>query len=225
MRTVCGLARRMQRFVRRGVRPIVVGSPRSVADQQIVARRPAPGGRLGEQRRDGVLLTQVDSTTCGSAVLVMLAALFETAADRAGSDRSPGARFGARQLQVHRQTNRFWPRALGTTPWGMVRWLHDHAPAAGSYRVRLVDDLAAADVDEVIAMVVAALVAGRPVPLLVGAAVPRHYVLALGPHADGWRVYEPTSGSVRALDPAAIRRRSLALVLGHERLHAVLLPA
>jgi hypothetical protein len=65
---------------------------------------------------------------------------------------------------------------------------------------------------------------GRPVPLLVGSFVPRHYVLALGADVDGWRVYEPTSGQVRALDPAAIGERRLAPVLGFDRLHAVLLP-
>ena len=64
-----------------------------------------------------------------------------------------GARFDARQKQVHRETNRFWPRALGTTPWGAVRWLRDHVPAAGRHRVRLVDDTSAGDVADVLAAV------------------------------------------------------------------------
>ena len=62
-----------------------------------------------------------------------------------GSARGFGARYDARQKQVHRESNRFWPQALGTTPWGMVGWLRRHAPAAGPYRVRLVDDTSAAD--------------------------------------------------------------------------------
>jgi hypothetical protein len=50
-------------------------------------------------------------------------------------------------------------------------------------------------------------------------------VLALRTDGDGWRVYEPTSGQVRLLDPAAVRGRRLAPVLGFDRLHAVLLPS
>ena len=70
-----------------------------------------------------------------------------------------------------------------------------------------------------------ALAAGRPVPLLVGPFVPRHYCLALSLHDEGgWRVYEPTSGQVRALDLATIRSATLAPVLGFDHLHAVLLP-
>jgi hypothetical protein len=136
-----------------------------------------------------------------------------------------GARYDARQKEVHGQTNRIWPQALGTTPWGAVRWLREHAPAAGRYRVRLVDDASAADVAGVIDDVRAALAAGRPVPLLVGSFVPRHYVLALRTDGDGWRVYEPTGGQVRLLDLATVRERRLAPVLGFDRLHAVLLPS
>ncbi|WP_214369242.1 hypothetical protein [Pseudonocardia sp. H11422] len=244
MRTVCGLARRAQR--------ILTGRP---AAEPATAVRPLTGGGRplltdvpGEQRHAGVRLDQVDPTTCGSAVLVALAAWADSAeAERldgagaagagiaagatAGADF--GARFDARQRRVHRETNRIWPRALGTTPWGMVRWLRDNLPGAGPYRVRLVDDVSAADLDDAIAAVGAALAAGRPVPLLVGPAVPRHYVLALGPVAGaggdggdraGWRVYEPTSGSVRVVDRDAVRERRLAPVLGFDRLHAVLLP-
>jgi hypothetical protein len=108
----------------------------------------------------------------------------------------------------------------------MVAWLRRHAPGAGPYRVRLVDDASATDVEDALAATGAALATGRPVPLLVGTLVPRHYVLALGVQGDGrWRVYEPTSGQVRALDPQLARARRLAPVLGFDRLHAVLLPA
>jgi hypothetical protein len=80
------------------------------------------------------------------------------------------------------------------------------------------------DVAQVIDTVGTAL-AGRPVPLLVGSFVPRHYVLALRADGDGWRVYEPTSGQVRALDLRLVRERRLGSVLGFDRLQAVLLPA
>ena len=136
-----------------------------------------------------------------------------------------GARFDARQKQVHRESTRFWPQSLGTTPWGMVGWLRRHAPGAGPYRVRLVDDVSAPDLTDALDAVGGALSAARPVPLLVGSLVPRHYVLALGPQDGDWLVYEPTSGQVRVLSPDLVRSRRLAPVLGFDRLHAVLLPA
>jgi hypothetical protein len=198
-------------------------------------RRPLLTDRLGPQHHAGAVLDQVDGTTCGSAVLVALAAWADPAEvvrlETAPSGGAPaggggfGARYDARQKQVHHETNRFWPQALGTTPWGAARWLRDHVPAAGRYRVRLVDDTSATDVADVVAAVGAALAAGRPVPLVVGAFVPRHYVLALGAEGDGWRVYEPTSGQVRLVDLAAVRERRTAPLLGFDRLHAVLLPA
>ncbi len=201
-------------------------------------RRPLLTDRLGRQQHAGAVLDQVDGTTCGSAVLVALAAwadpaelerLEATSAARPLTGGGFGAAYDARQKQVHRQTNRFWPQALGTTPWAAARWLRDHVPAAGRHRVRLVDDTSPADVDALIAVVGTALDAGRPVPLLVGSFVPRHYVMALSrgtepTDGDGWRVYEPTSGQVRLVDPAVIRARRLAPLLGFDRLHAALLP-
>jgi hypothetical protein len=252
MRTVVGMARwvgsRVGQVARRNSSPEQAAQVRPLA----AGRRPLLTDRLGEQRRGGVRLDQVDGTTCGSAVLVALAAWADpaetarldgddsngddTAAAVTGSGVAAGARagvaigfgerFDARQREVHRQSTRFWPQALGTSPWGMVRWLRRHVPGAGPYRVRLVDDVSAADVDDALAQARAALAAGRPVPLLVGALVPRHYVLALGVQGDGrWRVYEPTSGEVRALDLRLVRERRLAPVLGFDRLQALLLPA
>jgi hypothetical protein len=233
MRTVSGFGRQvgkvLARLRPRRSTPVVLVS----AGTSTIERRPLLSDRLGEQRHAGAVLDQVDGTTCGSAVLVALAAWADPA-EVTRLETSPGgkpllgtgfgARYDARQKQVHGETNRFWPQALGTTPWGAVRWLRDHAPAAGRYRVRLVDDMSAADLVQVIDTVTTAL-AARPVPLLVGSSVPRHYVLALRVDADGWRVYEPTSGQVRLLDLAAVRERRLGPVLGFDRLHAVLLPS
>jgi hypothetical protein len=245
MRTVVGVARwigsRVGRVTRRPL-PEPVARVRPLA----AGKRPLLSDRLGEQRRGGARLDQVDGTTCGSAVLIALAAWADPAemqhldgaeaATASGSGVAAGAqagvaigfggRYDARQKEVHRQSTRFWPQALGTTPWGMVGWLRRHVPAAGPYRVRLVDDVSAADVDDVLGQAGAVLAAGRPVPLLVGSLVPRHYVLALGVQDDGrWRVYEPTSGQVRALDLRLVRERRLAPILGFDRLQAVLLPA
>jgi hypothetical protein len=236
MRTVCGLGQQVvglvSRFLPRRATSVAgfTGSATATA-----GRRPLVSDRLGPQHHAGAVLDQVDGTTCGSAVLVALAAWADPAAlDRleAAPTDGPmpastgfGARYDAWQKQVHRQTNRFWPQALGTTPWGAARWLRDHVPAAGRYRVRLVDDTSSADVEALLAAVDAALAAGRPVPLVVGSFVPRHYVLALRADGDGWRVYEPSSGQVRLLDRAAVGERRLAPVLGFDRLHAVLLPS
>jgi hypothetical protein len=237
MRTVCGWGRLAQALVGRGRGAVV----------QVAAVRPLAGGRsplitdqLGLQTRGGAKLDQVDGTTCGSAVLVALAAwadpgetrrLDGAAAALAGSATAGvtvgfGARYDARQREVHTESTRFWPQALGTSPWGMVAWLRRNAPGAGPYRVRLVDDTSATDVSAVIDTVDAALAAGRPVPLLIGTFVPRHYCLAVTREgADAWRVYEPTSGAVTVVDLDVVRRRALAPVLGFDRLHAVLTPA
>ena len=234
MRTVSGFGRQVVRLVSRLVprRSTSVAGFRTSATA--TAGRPLLTDRLGPQRHAGAVLDQVDGTTCGSAVLVALAAWAdpeELTRLEASATGQPligggfGARYDARQKQVHRQTNRFWPQALGTTPWGAVRWLRDHVPAAGRHRVRLVDDTSAADVAELIKVVGAALAAGRPVPLLVGAFVPRHYVLAMRADDGGWRVYEPTSGQVRLVDLAAVRERRLGPLLGFDRLHAALLPS
>ena len=234
MRTVCGFGRRGVRLASRFL-PRKASSPAgfSTSATATAGRRPLLSDRLGPQHHAGAVLDQVDGTTCGSAVLVALAAWADPAelarleAPPAGQPLTGGgfgARYDARQKQVHRETNRFWPQALGTTPWGAARWLRDHVPAAGTYRVRLVDDTSAADVAAMIEVVRAALSAGRPVPLVVGSFVPRHYVLALRADGDAWHVYEPTSGQVRLLDLAALRERRLAPVLGFDRLHAVLLP-
>ena len=229
MRTVCGWARWLRRPLRRRtpvLRPVATARP-------LVAGHPLLSGEPGEQRRSGCRLDQVDTTTCGSAVLVALAAWADPAEldhldvreVSGGRVRGFGERYDDRQLQIHRQTNRWWPRALGTTPWAMAGWLRRHVPAAGRYRVRLVDDLDATDVAAVRAEIDQAAAAGRPVPLLVGSSVPRHYVLVLGLQEEHWRVYEPSSGAVRVVDPARVGQQRLGAVLGWDRLHAALLPA
>lgn len=238
MRTVCGLARSVQRLVaRRRVEPAPVPPVRLLA----AGRRPLVADRLGPQHYGGAVLDQVDGTTCGSAVLLALAVWAEpaeldrlegisgravagTATAAVGVGVGFGARYDVRQQQVHRESTKYWPAALGTSPWGMVAWLRRYAPAAGPYRVRLVDDASVADVDDAVALVDAALATGRPVPLLIGAFVPRHYVMAVGAGPAGWRIYEPTSGEVREVPRDLVRGRATAGLLGFDRLHALLLP-
>jgi hypothetical protein len=183
----------------------------------------------GPQRRFGVLIDQVDATTCGSAVLLVLATWADPLATLALTTPEFNVlgfeyRLDRRQLTIHRQSNRLWPRALGTSPWGMVGWLRRHAAGLGPYRVRLVDADSTADIAAAVAEVNAALDLADLVPLLVGAAVPRHYALALSRRGGEWRVYDPGSGEVRVVPVEAVRQRELAPLLGFDRLQAVLLP-
>jgi hypothetical protein len=238
MRTLLGWVRWAQLSFRRGKGGGTVA--------KVAAVRPLAGGRapliddrVGLQTRGGAKLDQVDGTTCGSAVLVALAAWADPTETRQLDGRSGGAaavgaaglavgfggRYDARQRQVHKESTKFWPQALGTSPWGMVAWLRRHAPGAGPYRVRLVDDRNAADLTAVIGAANAALAVGRPVPLLVGAVLPRHYCLALSQGGESWHVYEPTSGEVRVVPLEQVRRSTLTDLLGFDRLSAVLLPS
>ena len=144
MRTLLGWGRWAQLLFRRGKGGGAVA--------KVAAVRPLAGGRapliddrLGLQTRGGAKLDQVDGTTCGSAVLVALAAWADPTetrrldgrAGRRGAGPRPGmavgfgGRYDARQRQVHKESTKFWPQALGTSPWGMVAWLRRHAPGAG----------------------------------------------------------------------------------------------
>lgn len=178
----------------------------------------------GRQCRDGVPVDQVDGTTCGAAVLVVLRAALDGGYRATVIDpRLEPGRFGAEQLLVHRQSTRWWPRALGTSPWGMAGWLRRSGVV--SLRVRLVDAADGTDLAAVVAEVDAALAAGWAVPLLVGSLVPRHWCLALpGLPEGGWLAYEPSSGSVRQVPAATVAERRLKPVLGFGDLQAVLLP-
>lgn len=206
---------------------------------------------------------QVDGTTCGAAVLGLLAAAGDPAlaawlvtgdlpdddvppeldglvlpeppephdADAPTWFRSPddrvvhvtatpaeasATRWGLLQAALHRRSTLRavagmlpWPRSLGTPPWGAARVAR--FPGV-RFRAVLVDDTRPDEVAAVLDAVDRALDAGVPVPLYaggdladgVGAAVPRHVVLAVGRTPDGYRVYEPGAGRVLALPRAAL---------------------
>ena len=137
-----------------------------------------------------------------------------------------GGRYDARQRQVHKESTKFWPQALGTSPWGMVAWLRRHAPGAGPYRVRLVDDRNPADLTAAIEAANAALAVGRPVPLLVGVGraaplLPR----AVGDAATPGTSTSPPAARSGVVPLDHVRRSALAGLLGFDRLSAVLLPS
>ena len=160
----------------------------------------------------GMWLRQRDGVTCGPSVAVMAGALLD--ADYGAPLNDAGAQrwFAAEQGRVHRSVNLLWPRALGTTPAGMARALSAYGvpyrwrPAPGG-----VDD------------VTAALQAERPVAMLIGAAIPRHWVLLTALRDQTVRTYEPSSGRLLDVDLTDIRGARLR-GLGFPRPFAFVLP-
>lgn len=164
---------------------------------------------------------QRDGVTCGPSVAVMAGALLD--ADYGAhlfSGRTEGAQqwFDAEQGRVHRAVNMVWPRALGTTPAGMARAITGHSTARGArYRWR------PARRGDSLHDVITALAGGWPVAMLIGAAIPRHWVLLTEVAGSALRVYEPSSGRLHVVDAAAIRESRLG-ALGFPRPFAFVLP-
>lgn len=150
---------------------------------------------------------QRDGVTCGPSVAVMAGALLD--ADYGAhlfGGRTDGAQqwFDAEQGRVHRAVNTVWPRALGTTPAGMARAITAHSIGRGAaYRWRPVRR------GEPLADVTGALDAGWPVAMLIGTAIPRHWVLLTECSQAGLRCYDPATGRLHSVDPEAIREARL----------------
>ncbi|MFO7162203.1 MAG: hypothetical protein DIU75_002535 [Mycolicibacterium hassiacum] len=121
----------------------------------------------------GLLLRQHDGVTCGPTVAVVSGGLLDPARLAAWADPD---RFADEQRRVHRRVNRIWPRRLGTTPPAMARAMNEQGAAAGvRYRWRLYRGCGDPLTD-----VLAAARANRPVAMLVGGVIPRHWVLIGG---------------------------------------------
>ena len=161
---------------------------------------------------------QRDGVTCGPSVAVMAGTLLDA---EYGSPLSTGWAqqwFDAEQGRVHRAVNMVWPRALGTTPAGMARAITAHSTARGArYRFR------PARRSDSLADVTAALGAGWPVAMLIGAAIPRHWVLLTEVAGPVMRCYEPSSGRLHPVTADDIRKARLA-GLGFPRPFAFVLP-
>ncbi|MDT5162259.1 MAG: hypothetical protein QOC90_2569 [Mycobacterium sp.] len=161
-------------------------------------------------------LRQRDGVTCGPTVAVVAGALLDPG--RQG-DLSDQAWFADEQARVHAEVNRIWPRWLGTTPTGMARALTARSSSSGvRYRWRLFrgrrDGLS--DVRRAVA-------ADLPVAMLIGRFIPRHWVLIVDVDWLQWQCYEPSSGEVRSVEVAAVRRSRLS-GLGYPRPFAFVLP-
>lgn len=204
---------------------------RAVVDPLRRLDGPGAGPAVRTLEIAGAPAHQTDGTTCGSAVLGLLAAAGdpvlalwlatglrpgEAARDEPADARTRSGveRFRRLQQALKRRTNRHglgplpWPAALGTPPWGAAR-------AARYADVAFVDRVVAGPGAQRVGR--AALVAasrGVPVPLFTGGdlalglatAVPRHVVLLTdADEAAGWcRVYEPSSGTLHTLPAGAL---------------------
>jgi hypothetical protein len=166
-------------------------------------------------------LVQRDGVSCGPAVAVVAGALLDPGyrAQLAGPEW-----FGAEQARVHAAANRLWPRALGTTPWGMATAISRHGVRYGWRRVRP----GSARHDDAMADVRRAVTAGRPVALLLGTGrpwvIPRHWVLIVAVDGETLRCYEPSSGEVRTVPTSDVCRGRLT-GLGFPRPLVLVLPA
>lgn len=168
----------------------------------------------------GLTLRQRDGVTCGPSVALVAGALLDPRRRAAFAEPASGpAWFDTEQLRLHAELNRIWPRRLGTTPSGMARALTAQGSTVGvCYRWRLFrlrrDRLAD---------VVSAVTTGRPVAMLVGRFIPRHWVLIVDAVGGTLTCYEPSSGEARSVDVDAVRRSRLT-GLGYPRPFAFAVP-
>ncbi|HOA58895.1 MAG TPA: hypothetical protein PKI09_12985 [Dermatophilaceae bacterium] len=170
---------------------------------------------------------QLDGRTCGPTALTTARMLRDPAlADwvRTGAKHgrafpdgpTPQERLAAYHALVHARTNALvgpggrlqvpWPRALGTTPWGVCRELESGAADPGArYRIVTVRRVGEARLIELVERLAGHLRPGRPGVLFVGSAtLPRHVAL-LVPGPDGSvLVHDPSAGSVSELDVTAL---------------------
>ena len=168
-------------------------------------------------------LRQRDGVSCGPSVAVVAAAILDSDyGARLFSGRPDAAQrwFADEQGRVHRAANSVWPRALGTTPAGMVRVVNSHSTVRYRWRPARPRDA--------LRDVFAALTSGWPVAMLIGSTIPRHWVLLTevresecGP---ALRCYEPSSGRLDSVDAADIRAGTLS-GLGFPRPFAFVLPS
>lgn len=161
---------------------------------------------------------QRDGVTCGPSVAVMAGALLDRDYGRALSSSAAQQWFDAEQGRVHQAVNMVWPRALGTTPAGMARAITERSKRSGvRYRWR------PARRGDALTDVSAALSAGLPVAMLIGVAIPRHWVLLTEGDESVFRCYEPSTGHLHAVTVEAIREARLG-ALGFPRAFAFVLP-
>ncbi len=105
-----------------------------------------------------------------------------------------------------------WPRRFGTPPWGARAELeHGAAPAGTRYRLRWCRWGSEQRLRERLEQARERVGPDRPALLYIGSAtLPRHVTL-LVPSGTGLDVYDPSAGSVQALDVDAFATRRLGI--------------
>ena len=194
-------------------------------------------GGAAQQDRFGAEVDQYDDYTCGTTSLIVSRAesdplyalrftegLEEMPDDDERRDEF-NRRFSAEQDRVHDATNIVWPEQLGTTPSGMADWMNQQSESTGvHYDDRLVDDTNQREVSGALRDVVTAVNQGHPVPLLVGGAVPQHYVTVVGHDGDDLLIFEPSSGSTVRVPTSDFANGQMGQHAGFNHVQAVILP-
>jgi hypothetical protein len=185
---------------------------------------------------EGAPVGQVDGTTCGSTSILMARAMADPlytlylttgggTDDRLADRDSFLARMAAEEQRIHDTTNVVWPQSLGTSPWGVSDELNRHADAMGTgFDWRLVDDTSAGSVDPALRDAVTAVDGGRPVPVLIGDQVPRHYVLMVGHDGSDLLFYDPSAAAVVRVSEQDFRNGTMR-TLGFSHVQAVITPS
>jgi hypothetical protein len=199
---------------------------RDVPEPELRRRlRPIDPARPGPVRVGGVRLKQIDGTTCGPmavlAARVVVDPVYAWWLTEGEPDQLTG-RIEAEQRQIQRAARVVWPQRYGTTPAGVATALDRHRPGV-RYRWRMVDDSNRHSVDRAVADARAAARAGHPVPFLIGAVVPRHWVLLLA-EGDELTFYNPAPGAVVRIGAGELLV-GRADPLGFPHVQAVVLPA
>jgi hypothetical protein len=163
---------------------------------------------------DQLRLQQRDGVTCGPSVAIVAAALLDSGY---AGQLHRASWFAEEQGRLHRQLNKSWPRAMGTTPAGMVAALSRHSTLPYRWRLPRGRRDGLFDIRE-------ALLLGFPVAMLVGRFIPRHWVLLTEVQDNEFTCYEPSSGSVLQLSAELIRQGRLAGV-GFPQPFCYVLPA
>ncbi len=152
-----------------------------------------------------VPIQQLDETTCGSTSILAARLMNDpiyALQFTAGSPTDPQEvqdRLLHEEQRIHHSTNLLWPEQLGTTPWGLSNELNQHTKELGTgYDWHLVDDTDPRSVDPAMRAAVSAADQGHPVPVMIGNAIPGHYILLVGHDGDDLVFYDPT-GAVKRI--------------------------
>jgi hypothetical protein len=189
-----------------------------------------------------VRIDQYDATTCGSTSILAARSMADpvftlglTTGGPGGSDSAADVdrRLSVEEQRIHDESTHHelgpfnYPQSIGTPPWGVADQLNRYAQVTGTqYDSRLVDSTDAGQTDTALSDVERAVDAGHPVPVLIGDAVPKHYVLVVGHEGDRLQVYEPTNGVTVTVSETDFRTGSpaFAQALGFPNVQAVVVP-